>query len=110
MTRARQCPVGAGFRKQVDTLLPEHRERATPFSGDANPDLVRVVGCSPDQSAYELPSKAFGGRTHGALTAALVPVLTSPAASASTWRDVLDIVRRQVTGLVPGQRPRRGGP
>ena len=71
---------------------------------------MRVVGCSPDQSAYELPSDAFGGRTHGALTAALVPVLTSPAASASTWRDVLDIVRRQVTGLVPGQRPDVEGP
>jgi len=88
----------------------ELRRRATPFSGDANPDLVRVVGCSPDQSSYELPSDAFGGRTHGALTAALVPVLTSPAAAESRWRDVLDIVRRQVTERVPGQRPDVEGP
>lgn len=79
------------------------------FSGDANPDLVRVVGCSPNESSFELRSAAFGGRVHGALTAALASALASPAVE-GTWHDVLDIVRRQVLGRVPGQRPDVEGP
>ena len=77
--------------------------------GDANPLAVRLVGCSPDQSAYELPVPSLGG-SHGALTANLYQVLSSPTAAAMTWRDALDIVRRQIMDVLPQQRPEVEGP
>jgi hypothetical protein len=76
---------------------------------DANPLAVRLVACSPDESAYELAETALGG-PHGALTSTLVPVLKSAAATAMTWRDVIDVVRAGVMDLVPQQRPEVEGP
>lgn len=75
---------------------------------DGNPDAVRVVACSADETAYEMPSAALGGQ-HGALTAALVQVLTGIDATALTWTDVLGIVRGIVLDAAP-QRPEVEGP
>ncbi|HEX2699108.1 MAG TPA: caspase family protein [Acidimicrobiales bacterium] len=83
--------------------------RADLAAGDANRLAVRVVACSPDESAYELASTALGG-SHGALTSTLVPILTSGQAGALTWRAVLDLVRPAVMDVVPQQRPELEGP
>lgn len=74
-------------------------------TGDANPHAVRIVGCGPEQSAFEMPAPQFGGRSHGLLTAALATVLAGPAADTCTWSDVMDVVRRQVLDVQPAQRP-----
>ena len=76
---------------------------------DANPLAVRLVACSPDESAYELAETTLGG-PHGALTSTLVPVLKSAGAASMTWRDVIDVVRATVMDLVPQQRPELEGP
>lgn len=88
--------------------LKEDR-RALDSAGDSNPLAVRMVACSPDESAYELADTAIGG-AHGALTATLVPILRSDRASSLTWREVLDLVRPAVLDLVPQQRPEVEGP
>lgn len=76
---------------------------------DTNPLAVRLVACSPDESAYELAETTLGG-PHGALTSTLVPVLKSANAASMTWRDVIDVVRATVIDLVPQQRPELEGP
>lgn len=83
--------------------------RALDSAGDSNPLAVRMVACSPDESAYELAETAIGG-AHGALTATLVPILRSDRASSLTWREVLDLVRPAVLDLIPQQRPEVEGP
>lgn len=82
---------------------------ATGPAGDDNPLAVRMVACSPDQSAYELADTDLGG-PHGALTATLVSVLRSPLAATLTWRGLLDLVRPAVMDIVPMQRPELEGP
>lgn len=82
---------------------------ATGPGADDNPLAVRLVACSPDQSAYELADTALGG-SHGALTAALVPLLKSPLAATLTWLGLLDLVRPGVMDIVPMQRPEVEGP
>ncbi|HSH61797.1 MAG TPA: caspase family protein, partial [Acidimicrobiales bacterium] len=77
--------------------------------GDDNPLAVRVVACSPDQSAYELADTALGG-PHGALTSTLVPILKSAQAASLTWRGLLDLMRPAVMDVVPQQRPELEGP
>ena len=76
---------------------------------DTNPLAVRLVACSPDESAYELAETTLGG-PHGAVTSTLVPVLKSANAASMTWRDVIDVVRATVIDLVPQQRPELEGP
>lgn len=83
--------------------------RADLAVGDDNPLAVRVVACSPDESAYELASTALGG-PHGALTSSIVPVLKSGHAASLTWRALLDLVRPAVMDVVPQQRPELEGP
>jgi hypothetical protein len=80
------------------------RTDARSSGADSNPLAVRVVACSPEQTAYELPDSELGG-PHGALTAALVRVLKSGQASSYTWRQVLDVVRPAVMDILPQQRP-----
>jgi hypothetical protein len=84
------------------------RDDARASSADSNQLAVRVVACSPDQSAYELADTELGG-PHGALTAALVPVLTSSDTGSYTWRDVLDVLRPRIMDAVPQQRPEVAG-
>ncbi|HVM39156.1 MAG TPA: caspase family protein, partial [Acidimicrobiia bacterium] len=83
--------------------------RADLSVGDDNPLAVRVVACSPDESAYELGTTTLGG-PHGALTSNLVPVLKSEHAASLTWRGLLDLVRPAVMDVVPMQRPELEGP
>lgn len=83
--------------------------RTQALDADSNLHAVRVVACSPDQSAYESWDAGLGGR-HGALTAALVPLLTGPDAGTVTWLDMLEVVRRAVLGVSPLQRPEVEGP
>lgn len=91
------------------------REHAAALSAAAqaaraatNPDVVRVVACQAEQSAYELPSRRGGD--HGALTDALVTVLDELGESAFSWSTIGDLVRRRVRSLVPEQRPDVEGP
>ncbi|MGH9181377.1 MAG: hypothetical protein ACRDY5_06645, partial [Acidimicrobiales bacterium] len=78
-------------------------------TGDDNPLAVRVVACSPDESAYELAFTPLGG-PHGAMTATLVPILKSGRATSLTWRGVLDLMRPAVMDVIPQQRPELEGP
>lgn len=73
-----------------------------------NPDVVRLVACQPEQSAYEMPSNR-GGR-HGALTDALASVLEELGSAPAPWAVVGDLVRRRVRALMPEQRPEVEGP
>ncbi|MGQ0616573.1 MAG: caspase family protein [Acidimicrobiia bacterium] len=82
---------------------------AVRVAAESNPKAVRLVACSVDQSAYEMPETDLGG-PHGLLTSRLVPVLTSAQARSLTWREVLDIVRPAVVEAVTGQRPEVEGP
>lgn len=86
------------------------RDTPWPAAGgvDGNPDAVRMVACSADESAYEMRSAALG-RRHGVLTAALLQVLTRPEAPTLTWTDVLGIVRAAALDVAP-QRPEVEGP
>ncbi|HET9442079.1 MAG TPA: caspase family protein, partial [Acidimicrobiales bacterium] len=94
----------------VDKRWSEARGRAAEMAvADANPLAVRLVACSPDESAYELAASRLGG-PHGALTAVLVPLLTSAGVTARTWRDVVDAVRPAVMDMLPQQRPELEGP
>ena len=72
--------------------------------GDSNDRAVRLVACSPDQSAFELAETSIGG-AHGALTAELVSVLRRPQALELSWGEVLGIIRPAIMGVVPEQRP-----
>jgi hypothetical protein len=101
-----------GFGLPVADLQRRWREQRVPWPDtagiDSNPDAVRVVACSVDEVAYEMPSEALRGQ-HGALTAALVQVLTRPEARTLTWTDVLGVVRGMVLDVAP-QRPEVEGP
>lgn len=84
-------------------------DTAVRVAAESNPKAVRLVACSVDQSAFEMPETDLGG-PHGLLTSRLVPVLASAQARSLTWREVLDIVRPAVVEAVPGQRPEVEGP
>lgn len=78
-------------------------------AGDSNPLAVRIVACSPDQSAYELAETGLGG-AHGALTSTLVPILRTSTSSSLSWREVLALVRPAIMDILPQQRPEIEGP
>lgn len=73
-----------------------------------NPDVVRIVACQPEQSAYEAPSPR-GGR-HGVLTDALATVLEQLGDVAVPWTVAGDLVRRRVRARQPEQRSDVEGP
>jgi tetratricopeptide (TPR) repeat protein len=102
-----------GFGLPTADLLRRWREQRAGWPDtagiDSNPHAVRVVACSADESAYEVSDTTLDGREHGALTAALVPVLGSAEASTLTWTDVLGIVRGTMPAVAP-QRPEVEGP
>lgn len=77
--------------------------------GDANPKVVQLVACAPDQSAYELTDDTLQD-IHGTLTSALVPVLRSPVARQLSWTELIGLVRPAVLDRVSGQRPDLLGP
>ena len=93
-----------GVRQFAQTMDPstEHQGLAT------NRDVVRLVACRPDQSAYEMPSDR-GGK-HGLLTEALAAVLDETGSVDVSWSVVGDLVRRRVRAAKPEQRPEVEGP
>ncbi|RSM88691.1 caspase family protein [Kibdelosporangium aridum] len=110
---ARMSRRGAALPKANDQLaFPEEdlvqrwraARAANGMSADGNPNAVRVVACSPDQSAFEDYVPELGGR-HGMLTAALVQILDKDLGI--TWSDALEVVRNRV---VAEQRPDIEGP
>ena len=67
-----------------------------------NPRAVRVVACRADESAFELAMES--GEIHGALTVALVEILSS-LPTAATWDEVAPRLRRLVAESAPEQHP-----
>jgi hypothetical protein len=77
---------------------------------ESNPYSVRIVACSPDQSAYEMDNAA-GVRT-GLLTEALTKALIEARSDGLrvSWATVVDRVRQQVLSFNLLQRPEAEGP
>ena len=93
-----------GVLDHVRALPPE----ADVPAGSTNADVVRLVACQTEQSAFELP--AVRGGTHGVFTDALASVLDEIGDAAVSWAIVGDLVRRRVRAVVPEQRPDVEGP
>ncbi|WP_199515182.1 caspase family protein [Nucisporomicrobium flavum] len=74
----------------------------------SNPYAVRVVACSPSQSAWEGANR--DGVRMGLLTDALARALRDTAGLRLSWATLLDAVRRDVQALAYGQRPEAEGP
>ncbi|MFD1365013.1 caspase family protein [Actinoplanes sichuanensis] len=74
---------------------------------DANPDAVRVMACGSLETAMEGWSPELG-RSHGYLTAALMPILRDDPYV--TWTEAIDRARLPVMARNPLQRPEAAGP
>jgi hypothetical protein len=74
----------------------------------SNPYAVRVVACSPSQSAWEGSNR--GGVQMGLLTDALSRALREGQELRVNWSTLLAAVRRDVQDLAPTQRPEAEGP
>jgi len=91
------------------------RDRAISLGADkeihglaTNPDVVRLIACQPEESAFEFPSDRGGH--HGALTDAFASVIESLGEGSAPWSVVGELVRQRVRSLVPEQRPDVEGP
>jgi len=91
------------------------RDHAIALSADmeihglvTNPDVVRVIACQPEESAFEFPSERGGH--HGALTDAFASVIEALGEAPAPWTVVGELVRQRVRSLVPEQRPDIEGP
>ena len=93
-----------GILEHVQSLGPD----ADVAIGETTNDVVRMVACQVEQSAFELPSER--GSTHGVFTDELVGVLDQVGDARVSWRMVGELVRRRVRGVVPEQRPEVEGP
>jgi hypothetical protein len=100
-------PTYAGVERHVRGLvaggLPIDRR---PLIG--NPHAVRVVACSPSESAWEDTNR--DGVEMGLLTDALTRALGEADGLPVNWSTLLDTVRRHVQTFVPTQRPEVEGP
>ncbi|GID32015.1 caspase family protein [Paractinoplanes brasiliensis] len=74
----------------------------------SNPHAVRVVACSPSESAWETANR--DGVTMGLLTDALSRALRDHRSVRVSWSTLIDAVRRDVQDLQPAQRPEAEGP
>ncbi|MDY7083614.1 MAG: caspase family protein [Actinomycetota bacterium] len=74
----------------------------------SNPHAVRVVACSPSESAWETANR--DGVTMGLLTDALSRALRDHRTVRVSWSTLIDAVRRDVQDLQPAQRPEAEGP
>ncbi|MCU7728866.1 caspase family protein [Actinoplanes sp. KI2] len=74
----------------------------------SNPYAVRVVACSPAQSAWEGANR--DGVRMGLLTDALTRALRESERARVNWATMLEAVRRSVQELAPTQRPETEGP
>lgn len=74
----------------------------------SNPHAVRVVACSPSESAWE--GTNHDGVQMGLFTDALSRALRAAEGLRVNWSTLLDAVRRDVQDLQPQQRPEAEGP
>ncbi|WP_030434609.1 caspase family protein [Actinoplanes subtropicus] len=74
----------------------------------SNPYAVRVVACSPTESAWEGANR--DGVRMGLLTDALSRALRDNRPARVNWATMLEAVRRSVQELAPAQRPEAEGP
>src|SRR4051794_16993835 len=74
----------------------------------SNPHAVRVVACSPSESAWEGTNR--DGVEMGLLTDALSRALRNAESLRVNWSTLIGTVRRQVQELQPVQRPEAEGP
>ncbi|MBL7258048.1 caspase family protein [Paractinoplanes lichenicola] len=79
-----------------------------PRSLISNPHAVRVVACSPSESAWETANR--DGVEMGLLTDALTRALRDHQGLRVSWATLLDAVRRDVQEMQPVQRPEAEGP
>ncbi|GAB2568204.1 hypothetical protein Aab01nite_43760 [Paractinoplanes abujensis] len=82
--------------------------RSDPRSLISNPYAVRVVACSPSESAWETTNR--DGVEMGLLTDALTRALRGHQGLRVSWSTLIDAVRREVQDLQPVQRPEAEGP
>ncbi|MFI5707056.1 caspase domain-containing protein [Kribbella sp. NPDC051620] len=83
--------------------LPVHQRHLI-----GNPRAVRVVACSPSESAWEGTNR--DGVDMGLLTDALSRALRDAEGLRVNWSTLIDAVRRDVQNLAPIQRPEAEGP
>jgi hypothetical protein len=74
----------------------------------SNPYAVRIVACSPAQSAWEAGNR--DGVRMGLLTDALTRALARADGVRVSWATLLDAIRREVQDRAPTQRPEAEGP
>ncbi|RZT17503.1 caspase domain-containing protein [Kribbella sp. VKM Ac-2569] len=74
----------------------------------SNPQAVRVVACSPSESAFEGVNRDGVGM--GLLTDALSRALREAQGLRVNWSTLIDAVRRDVQDLASTQRPEAEGP
>ncbi|MFC5262307.1 caspase domain-containing protein [Kribbella qitaiheensis] len=86
----------------VKAGLPVHKRHLI-----SNPRAVRVVACSPSESAWEGTNRE--GVDMGLLTDALARVLRESEGLRVNWSTLIDAVRRDVQNLAPIQRPEAEG-
>jgi hypothetical protein len=94
-------------RRHLTRLVSDGLEvrRRDPSS---NPHAVRVVACSPLQSAWEGTNR--DGVEMGLLTDALSRALVETDGMRVSWSTLMDAVRREVQVFAPTQRPEAEGP
>jgi hypothetical protein len=95
--------VGRHVAKLVAAGLPVRERHLV-----SNPYAVRIVACSPTQSAWEGNNR--DGVRMGLLTDALTRALARADGVRVSWATLLDAVRRDVQVLAPTQRPEAEGP
>jgi hypothetical protein len=74
----------------------------------SNPYAIRVVACSPSQSAWEGANR--DGVRMGLLTDALSRAINDAQGLRVSWATLLAAIRRDVQDLAPTQRPEAEGP
>jgi hypothetical protein len=108
VARAVSTPNVQGFRQHLEALQRKHPTAAARLNPSGNPDAIRLVGCSQSQSAYEYVTSS--GRCHGALTEALIDVVSEIGRAPISWRAIAAAVRTRVQHRFPSQRPDVEGP
>ncbi|MEU4192771.1 caspase family protein [Kribbella sp. NPDC026611] len=101
--------------KPTYEVVKEHLDRLTAGGLDVakrpmvgNSRAVRVVACSPSESAWESANR--DGVQMGLLTDALSRALRGAEGLRVNWSTLIDTVRRDVQDLAPTQRPEAEGP
>jgi caspase domain-containing protein len=107
LRKASWLPTYEVVERRVDRLIEEglqvHERHMI-----SNPRAVRVVACSPSESAWEGVNRDGVGM--GLLTDALSRALREAEGLRINWSTLIDAVRQEVQTLAPTQRPEAEGP